>query len=122
MTSVETSSGDSYSAGIQLRELEQIAKSHRNGGEDIVDTYYGWRDARALTVAKGMGAASLSLLTAWLIPFLKNEYADASTWLIVVTPAAIVCTLAVIGAMSLMRMDLIHGSYIRAMVWLQRSR
>jgi hypothetical protein len=111
-----------YSKAIRLAQLRYIAKSHRNGGEDTVETYYGWREARAQTVAKGMGAAALSFLTAWLIPFLKHEYEGASPVLIIATPAALTIALALIGLVSLVRMDVIHQSFIRAMVWLERLR
>jgi hypothetical protein len=115
-------SGPRYAQRIRLRDLRQLAKSPRNGGEDTVSSYYGWREARALAVGKGAGAAALSLLTAWLIPFLKSEYDEAPSWLILATPVAIVAALALLGAVALLRMDTIHGSFIRAMVWLQRFR
>jgi hypothetical protein len=113
---------DPYSHHIRYWQLQDLARSERNNGEDAVETYYSWREGRALAVAKGMGAASLSLLTAWLIPFLKNEYQGASVWLIVLTPLALVLALATMGLASLMRMDRIHASFITAMVWLQRLR
>ena len=69
-----------------------------------------------------MGAAALSILTAWFVPFLKNEYKGASLWLIVVTPLALTLALAMLGLVSLLRMDGIHQSFLRAMVWLQRLR
>jgi hypothetical protein len=111
-----------YSKGIQLRALEFIARSERNRGEDTVETYYGWREGRALTVGKSMTAAAVSVLTAWLIPFLKQQYHRASAWLIVVTPVALILSLALVGVLSLQRMDRIHASFIRAMVWLERLR
>jgi hypothetical protein len=111
-----------YSKHIRLRDLQYIARSARNGGEDTVETYYGWREARALTVARGFGAAAVSILTAWLIPVLKDEYSGASAWLIVATPVALVISLAVMGLVILLRMDRIHKSFIRAMVWLERLR
>ena len=114
--------GDPYAQRIRLRDLRWLAKSARNNGEDTVQTYYGWRDARALTVAKGMSAAALSILTAWFVPFLKSEYKQTSLWLIVVTPVALILALATLGLVSLLRMDRIHQSFIRAMVWLQRFR
>jgi hypothetical protein len=111
-----------YSKGIRNADLEELAGSARNGGEDTVETFYAWREGRALTVANGMGAAAVSILTAWLVPFLKHEYHGTSIWLILVTPASLVVTLAAIGLVSLLRMDVIHASFIRAMVWLQRFR
>jgi hypothetical protein len=65
---------DQYPYRIRLRQLQEIARSPRNGGEDIVQAYYSWRDARAMTVSKGLAGAALALLTAWFVPFLKNEY------------------------------------------------
>jgi hypothetical protein len=113
---------DPYPRGILLLDLVDLARSSRNNGEDIVQTYYEWRDARALTVAKGMGAAALSILTAWFVPFLKDQYKGTSLWVIVATPLAIVLALAAWGLVSVLRMDMIHGSFIRANVWLQRLR
>ena len=83
-------------------------------------TFYGWREVRALAVAKGMAASAFSLLTAWLIPFLKNEYGHSSVWLVVATPVALVLALGSLGLVSLLRMDSIHDSFIRATVWLKR--
>jgi hypothetical protein len=114
--------GDPYAQRIRLRDLRWLANSARNNGEDTVQAYYGWRDARALTVAKGMSAAALSILTAWFVPFLKSEYKHTSPWLIVVTPVALILALATLGLVSLLWMDRIHQSFIRAMVWLQRLR
>src|SRR5947208_803027 len=103
-----------YRHGIRLADLQLLARSPRSGGEETVDTYYGWREARAMTVAKGMGAAALSLFTAWLVPFLKNEYAGAPTWLIVVAPISLTSGLALFSLVRLLRVDRIHNSYVRA--------
>jgi hypothetical protein len=111
-----------YPKRIRLRDLEALTRSGRNGGEDTVETYYGWREARALTVAKGLSAAALSVLTAWFIPFLKHQYKESSQWLVIVTPVALIATLVAIGLLSLLRMDRIHASFIRAMVWLEWLR
>jgi hypothetical protein len=77
--------GDPYRYGLHVWQLRDLTRSPRNSGEDTVQTYYGWREGRSMTFAKGLGAAALSLLTAWLIPFLKGEYKDASLWLVVAT-------------------------------------
>jgi hypothetical protein len=111
-----------YTHGIRLRDLRVLARSQRNGGEDTVETYYGWRESRAMSVAKGFAGAAASVLTAWLIPFLKHEYRDATPWLIIVTPALLIVSLAAIGFVSVRRMDRIHASFVRAMVWLERLR
>jgi hypothetical protein len=79
---------DPYAQRIRLRELCFIASSPRNGGEDTVEAYYGWQDARASMVAKGLGAAAVSILTAWFVPFLKTEFKHSSLWLSIVTPVA----------------------------------
>ena len=113
---------DSYRQRIELGELKSLAQLSGSGGEDTIKTYYTWREARALTVSRGLAAAALSLLTAWVIPYLKGEYKSASPWLIVATPLTIVLTLAVLGLISLLRMDRIHASYVRSMVWLERFR
>ena len=114
--------GDQYPYRIRLRQLQEIAKSPRNGGEDTVQKYYAWREGRALTASKGLAAAALSVLTAWLVPFLKNEYDGGSPDVVIVIPVALVLTLAIVGLISLLRMDRIHTSFIHAMVWLQRLR
>jgi hypothetical protein len=106
--------------GIRLKDLIYLARSSRNSGEDVVQTYYGWRESRALSFAKGMGGAALSILTAWLIPFLKNEYHGASIWLIVITPVTLVVSLAAVGLIAILRMNKIHRSFVHAIVWLQR--
>jgi hypothetical protein len=113
---------DIYSRGIQLSQLRELARSSRNNGEDVVEKYYSWREGRALAVAKGFGAAALSLLTAWLIPFLKSEFDEASLILVIAPPVGAMLALAGIGLMSLRRMDRIHQSFVRAMVWLQFFR
>jgi len=82
----DVAAGDPCAQRIRLRDLRYIAKSARNNGEDTVETYFGWRDTRALTVAKGLSAAALSILTAWFVPFLKSEYKNTSLWLTVATP------------------------------------
>lgn len=63
-----------YANEMRLRDLRGIAKSSRDGADDVVKTYYAWREARAMAVAKGLGGAALSILAAWLIPFLKDQY------------------------------------------------
>lgn len=113
---------DSYPQRIRLRDLEQLAKSPRNSGEDTVQTYYSWRDARAMTFARGLGGAALAILTAWLIPFLKHEYKDVSAGWVVLLPCLLVVLLALLGLASYLRMDQIHSSYVRANVWLQLFR
>jgi hypothetical protein len=47
-----------YAGHIRIRDLKYLAKSARNNGEDTVETYYGWQEARTLTFAKGTGAAA----------------------------------------------------------------
>jgi len=113
---------DDYSHRIRLGDLEQLAKSSRNAGEDTVEVYYSWRESRAMTFAKGTGGASLAILTAWLIPFLKHEYKDVSAGWVVLLPGLLVILLALLGLLSLWRMDDIHSSYVRSNVWLQLFR
>jgi hypothetical protein len=117
---------DQYPQGIRIVDLRNLAgRSFRRRGEgvvgsDAVKTYYTWRDARALTVAKGVGAASISLLTAWIIPFFKNEYSNSSIWLVIIPPVFLIVSLTAFALTAVLRNDRIHGSYIRAMVWLER--
>jgi hypothetical protein len=111
-----------YSHEIRLRDLKDLASSPRNGGEDTVDTYYGWREGRAMTVAKGLGAATLSILTAWLVPFLKDEFSDAAPGLALAAPLLLMTTLLTIAVISVLRMDRVHAAYVRSMTWLQRLR
>ena len=113
---------DPYPQRIWLWELLALAKSPRNGGEDAVETYYGWRDARASMVAKGLGAAAVSIITAWFVPFLKTEFKSSSVWLSIATPIAVVLGLLAGAAVVLLRMDRIHRSYVTSVVWLQRLR
>jgi hypothetical protein len=112
----------SYSKEIRPFDLEELARANRSGGEDAVETYYGWREQRAMAVAKGLGTAAVSILTVWIVPFLKHQYKGASTWLIVVTPVGLIVALALFSLTSLLRMDAIHASFVRATVWLQRFR
>ena len=58
----------------------------------------------------------------WLIPFLKGEYKDASLWLILAPPLGLVVAGALAGFVAFQRMNVIHQSFVRAMVWLQRLR
>ena len=113
---------DTYPQRIRLRDLEQLAKSPRNSGEDTVETYYSWREARAMTFARGMGGAALGILTAWLIPFLKHEYKDVTVGWVILLPCLVIL-LALLGLASFLRMDQIHSSYVQeANVWLQLLR
>jgi hypothetical protein len=112
----------SYPKGLTISDLVDLSISPRNYGEDDVQTYYGWRDSRAMSVAKGFGGAALSLLTAWLIPFLKNEFAHSPVWLAVVPPVLIVLGAGAVALAAVMRLDRIHVSFVQAMVWLQRVR
>ena len=74
MKSIPTTGGKSLCRReITLGQLRQLAKSPGNGGEDVLDTYYGWRNDRAVSVMKGVGSAALTLFTAWLIPFLRTS-------------------------------------------------
>ena len=98
------------------------AASPRNGGEDTVQKYYELRDARAMSIAKGAGGAAVSLLTAWLIPFLKNEFNDTSLWLVLVPPTAILLSLSVAGMLAIRETTRVHRSLIRALVILQLYR
>ena len=75
-----------------------------------------------MTVAKGLGAASLSILTAWLVPLLKDEFSDSPPGLALAAPLLLMATLLAIAIISLRRMDRVHGAYVRSMVWLQRLR
>jgi hypothetical protein len=117
-----TPAADPYRFRIHVWQLKALTRSTRSNGEDTVQTYYGWREARSMTFAKGLGAAALSILTAWLIPFLKGEYEHASLWLVVAPPLSLVVAMALAGLVAFQRMDLIHQSFVRAMVWLQSLR
>jgi hypothetical protein len=110
-----------YQDGVPLLYLELLAESQRNAGEDAVQKYYELRDSRMASVAKGAGAAIVSLLTAWLIPLLKGEY-QAHWTLIVGPPFVLLVGLSFAGAYALQNMNFIHRSFIRAMALLQRFR
>jgi len=110
---------DVYSRGIQLEDLEVLTQSPRNSGEDDVQTYYGWREARAMSVAKGFGSGALALLTAWITGFLKGDYARQNVWLVVLPPLLTVVFMALVAWTSVMRMDRIHASFVKAIVWLR---
>jgi hypothetical protein len=105
---------DPYCYAPHVWDLAYLARPARNGGEDTVQTYYGWGEGRAMTCAKGLGAAALSILTAWLIPLLEGEYRNASVWLVV--------ALTLVGLLAFQRINVIDQSFIRAMVWLQTLR
>jgi hypothetical protein len=111
-----------YRYGLHVWQLWYLTRSTRNSGEDTVQAYYAWREARSMTFAKGLGAAALSILTAWLIPFLKGEYQDASPWLVIAPPLSLVLAMTLVGLMAFQRINVIHQSFIRAMVWLQDLR
>lgn len=113
---------DPYEYGVPLRYLELLAHSPRNGGEDAVQKYYELRDARMMGVAKGAAAAILSILTAWFIPFLKNEYKDAPLALVVGPPIALLVALGAAAAMAFFNVNRIHRSLIRAMAVLEFYR
>jgi hypothetical protein len=111
-----------YRHGLTLGQLRELAKSPRNGGEDVVDTYYGWRNDRSVSIMKGVGGAALSLFTAWLIPFLKNEYAETPPWLVMGPPLLIISALAVWSLVIVMRINRLHISYAAASALLQTLR
>jgi hypothetical protein len=111
-----------YSKGLTIGDLAVLAKSLRNGGEDDVQIYYGWRDSRSMTVAKGFAWAALSLLIAWLIPYLKGEFSGSPAWLAVVPPILIILGAGAVALTAVMRLDRIHASFVQAMVWLQQVR
>lgn len=108
-----------YSNGLFLADLAGLKDSSRNGGEDTVQAYYGWRDARASASAKGLGASAASLLAAWLIPFLKNEYAHTPLWLIVGLPVLLIIAMGAASLFIIIRMNQIHRSFISAIIWLR---
>jgi hypothetical protein len=112
-----------YRRELTIGDLTVLTTSVRNEGEDTVETYYRWRERRAFAVARGFGGAALALLTAWLIPFLKDEYRHAALGL-VIAPLVGAVALGVVGLVSLLRMDAIHLSFVRAsglLQWLRRS-
>ncbi len=111
-----------YAHAVRLWQIASLTTSERNSGEDTIETYYKWRGNRAMTFAKGTAAAALSILTAWLIPFLKNEYEGTDAAWVLIVPITLITALAGLGVLSFIRMDRIHASYITAMVWLQRLR
>ncbi len=113
---------EQYRAGVPLLFLELLAKSPRNGGEEAVQKYYELRDARMMTLAKGTAAAAVSILTAWFIPFLKNEYEDAPEWLILWPPLALLVVLVIAGGLAFINLNRIHKSLIRAMSLLELYR
>jgi hypothetical protein len=115
-------STDVYLWRITVGQLCGIAMSKRNGGEDVIDTYYGWRHDRAMAVAKGVGAAVASILAAWLIPLLKNEYEGTSSWFVFGPPLAVMLALSGWALVSMRRLDRIHQSYVVSAALLQELR
>jgi hypothetical protein len=111
-----------YEHAPRIRDLRRLTRSTRSNGEEAIEKYYDWREARALSVAKGAGGAALSLLTAWLIPFLKDEFRFAPPFLVLAPPLLLVAGFAIWGLLSLMRMDRIHRSFITTVCWLQALR
>jgi hypothetical protein len=111
-----------YKHRVRARDLRRLSKSARSSGEEAVEKYYEWREARAMTVAKGAGGAALSLLTAWLVPFLKNEFKDTPAVLAVALPVGVVVGLSCWALVALRRLDSIHRSFIVAVAWLARLK
>jgi hypothetical protein len=111
-----------YRYALTLGQLQQLASSPGNGGEDVIDTYYGWRNDRTATAAKGMGGAALSLLVAWLVPFLKNEYAKTPLWLVLGPPLLTIIALAAWSLVAVVRLNRIHASYVASAALLQTFR
>ena len=111
---------DVYPHGLRLGDLHALAQSPRNSGEEAVQAYYGWREARAMTVAKGTAAAAASLLTAWLVPYLKTELRHVNVWLACGVPVVLVLGLASFAFATVHRMNRIHLSFVRAVGWLHR--
>jgi hypothetical protein len=111
-----------YGDGVQLLYLELLAKSPRSGGEEAVQKYYELRDSRMMALAKGTAAAAVSILTAWFIPFLKNEYDDAPQWLVLWPPVALLAVLVIIGALAFFNLNQVHRSLVRAMALLKLYR
>ena len=108
--------------GPRIDDLRRLAMSQRGGGEEVLDQYFEWRQSRALTVAKGVSAGALSLLTAWLIPFLKNEFESAPLLVAVLPITVITGSLSAWGLVAITRMDRIHRSYLRAASMIQLYR
>jgi hypothetical protein len=111
-----------YRRGMTIGQLRALATSPRNGGEDVLDTYYTWRSERALTVSKGMAAAAVTFVVAWFVPFLKNEYAGTSVWLVLVVPLLFVAAVLAWSLVATLRLDRIHASYAVSASLLQRLR
>jgi hypothetical protein len=111
-----------YRYALTLGQLRQLADLPGNGGEDVIDTYYGWQNDRATATVKGMGGAALSLLVAWLVPFLKNEYAKTPLWLVLGPPLLTIIALAVWSLVAVIRLNRIHASYVASAALLQTFR
>lgn len=111
-----------YRYALTLGQLQQLASSPGNGGEDVIDTYYGWRNDRTAAAVKGMGGAALSLLVAWLVPFLKNEYAKTPLWLVLGPPLLTITALAVWSLIAAVWLNRIHASYAASAALLQIFR
>ena len=105
--------------GLSVQDVRRLARSQRNGGEDALETYFGWREAKVLLLVKGTAGAAASLLTAWLIPFLKNEYHDSSTFLVVVVPVMLIAALAITALVAYGRLNRTHRAFVRAVGLLQ---
>lgn len=111
-----------YRYALTLGQLQQLAGSPGNGGEDVIDTYYGWRNDRTAAAVKGMGGAALSLFVAWLVPFLKNEYAKTPLWLVLGPPLLTIFALAVWSLVAVVQLNRIHASYAASAALLQTFR
>ena len=109
-----------YRSGLRLGDLAGLSLSLRNGGEDAVQAYYGWRNARTLAIAKGSALSGVSLLSAWLIPFLKGEYHGTPSWLVLGLPGVLMVGMFLTSIYVLLRLDRVHDSFISAMIWLRR--
>lgn len=113
---------DRYGMRLTVGQLNRITLSDRNNGEDVLDRYYGWRNDRAMSIAKGMGTAVASVLVAWLIPLLQNDYEGTPEWLVVGPPCAVLLASSVWALWSFRRLDRIHQSYVTSVALLQDLR
>lgn len=75
-----------------------------------------------MSLAKGAGGAFVSLLTAWLVPLLKNDFAAHSLWVAIVPPVALLVLFVVAAALAWQESGKAQRSLVRALAMLQLFR